>query len=612
MEFADLIKTPKLDGVFLHTSTSSATVEGTLCITGHHLLLSARQENSQELWLLHKNIDCVEKKPSLGQNIVMGGIITLKCKDLRIIALEIKYAKDFYNVSASLEALSAIQNLELEYPFFYRPMYSILEDGYTMFRPEQEFAQLLSGMSLGGASSPNVANMPSTSVACVAGSSSIGSSIPHPLQNGFTLDVAASLVGGGESCISACEWRVSHVNKDFGVCGTYGATLIVPKAISDEQIALSAAFRDGGRFPVLSYRHENGATLMRSAQPLSTQGIKRCRADEAILNLVLGRSKKGFIVDTWGKGKSNTETDLHYSQWKKVNRAIGNVSSPASILDSFAKLIEACNDTGCTTDKWLSRLESSGWLSLVLNSLNASCVVAQCLDQEGSPVLVHGAKGLDSTLIVTSLVQIILNPDCRTVRGLQALIEREWIQAGHPFASRHRYSCYTPHQIRNKNSGATFLLFLDCIFQLFTQFPCSFEFSTQLLILLFEHSYFSQYGTFLCDSERERHELQVHTRTTSLWSYLNRPDVLQTLLNPLYEPNASVIWPSVAPISLELWSELYLRWVIDQQNLATTMTQIQELVTNEKELRIQALKLRKQALELSQEVMALVEDAEDE
>lgn len=82
------------------------------------------------------------------------------------------------------------------------------------------------------------------------------------------------------------------------------------------------------------------AALLRSAQPLSIQGIKRCRADEAILNVVLGRSKKGFIVDTWGKGKSNTETDQHYSQWKKVNRSIGNVSSPAAILDSFSKLIE--------------------------------------------------------------------------------------------------------------------------------------------------------------------------------------------------------------------------------------------------------------------------------
>ncbi|XP_030372509.1 myotubularin-related protein 9 [Scaptodrosophila lebanonensis] len=611
MEFADLIKTPKLDGVLLYLpdhDNQQATVEGTLCITGHHLLLSARQENTQELWLLHKNIDCVEKKPRLMQNIVTGGIITLKCKDLRIISLEIRYAKEFFNVSSSLEALSAIQNVELEYPFFYRPMYAILEDGYTMFRPELEFGKLISGV--GAPSSPNVAAInvctPSTSTTAAAGSGSGGMiGIPHPLQNGFTMDAAAAVTGGN---IPVCEWRITNCNKDFSVCATYGAMLIVPKAITDEQIALSASFRDGGRFPVLSYRHENGATLMRSAQPLSIQGIKRCRADEAILNLVLGRSKKGFIVDTWGKGKSNTETDQHYSQWKKVNRAIGNVSSPASILDSFGKLIDACNDISCTTDKWLSRLENSGWLNLVLNSLNASCVVAQCLDQEGSPVLVHGAKGLDSTLIVTSLVQIILNPDCRTVRGLQALIEREWIQAGHPFASRHRYSCYTPHQTRNKNSGATFVLFLDCIYQLYTQFPCSFEFSTQLLILLFEHSYFSQYGTFLCDSERERHELRVHTRTTSLWSYLNRPDVLQTLLNPLYEPNANVIWPSVAPISLELWSELYLRWVIDQRNIATTMAQIQELVTREKELRTQAIKLRKQALELSQEVLALKND----
>ncbi|XP_017049641.1 myotubularin-related protein 9 [Drosophila ficusphila] len=616
MEFADLIKTPKLDGVLLHdpsnAGASGATV-GTLCITGHHLLLSARQETSQELWLLHKNIDCVEKKPSLSQNIVVGGLITLKCKDLRIISLEIKCGKEFFNVAASLEALSAIQNTELLYPFFYRPMYSILEDGYTMFRPELEFAKLISGVGMGGGSSPNVANiticMPSTSTTSLA----VGPGIPHPLQNGFAIDALAGNPGGGvlQGSQAGCEWRISNVNRDFSVCATYGATLIVPKAITDEQIVLSAAFRDGGRFPVLSYRHENGATLMRSSQPLSIQGIKRCRADEAILNLVLGRSRKGFIVDTWGKGKSNTETDLHYSQWKKVNRSIGNVSSPASILDSFARLIEACNDLGCSTDKWLSRLENSGWLSLVLNSLNASCVVAQCLDQEGSPVLVHGAKGLDSTLIVTSLVQIILNPDCRTVRGLQALIEREWIQAGHPFASRHRYSCYTPNQTRNKSSGATFVLFLDCIYQLYTQFPCSFEFSTQLLILLFEHSYFSQYGTFLCDSERERSELHVHTRTTSLWSYLNRPDVLQTLLNPLYEPNANVIWPSVAPISLELWSDLYLRWVIDQRSCATVMSQIQELVTREKELRTQALKLRKQALELGQEVSTLMKGADN-
>lgn len=77
----------------------------------------------------------------------------------------------------------------------------------------------------------------------------------------------------------------------------------------------------------------------------------------------------------------------------------------------------ACNDVNCSADKWMSRLESSNWLTHVQTSLNAACLVAQCLDQEGMSVLVHGASGLDSTLLVTSVAQVILNPDCRTVRG---------------------------------------------------------------------------------------------------------------------------------------------------------------------------------------------------
>ena len=35
----------------------------------------------------------------------------------------------------------------------------------------------------------------------------------------------------------------------------------------------------------------------------------------------------------------------------------------------------------------------------------------------GTPVLVHGAEGTDTTLLVTSLAQLILDKDCRTVSG---------------------------------------------------------------------------------------------------------------------------------------------------------------------------------------------------
>lgn len=50
MEFADLILAPKIDGVVLH-GPFHEPVDGTLCITSHHLILSSRQEGIQELWV---------------------------------------------------------------------------------------------------------------------------------------------------------------------------------------------------------------------------------------------------------------------------------------------------------------------------------------------------------------------------------------------------------------------------------------------------------------------------------------------------------------------------------------------------------------------------------
>lgn len=85
-------------------------------------------------------------------------------------------------------------------------------------------------------------------------------------------------------------------------------------------------------------------------------------------------------------------------------------------------------------------------------------------------------------------------------------------------------------------------------------------------------------GTFLCNNEGERRAAKLKSKTISLWwvvhvfifyccywrssfvvhfplypfhrSYLNQPDILKPLLNPMYEPNNSVLWPSVASQSL--------------------------------------------------------------
>uniref|UniRef100_T1HUY3 Myotubularin phosphatase domain-containing protein n=2 Tax=Rhodnius prolixus TaxID=13249 RepID=T1HUY3_RHOPR len=94
----------------------------------------------------------------------------------------------------------------------------------------------------------------------------------------------------------------------------------------------------------------------------------------------------------------------------------------------------------------------------------------------------------------------------------------------------------------------------------------------------------------------ERAKLSLTKRTTSLWSYVNQPEVLHTILNPLYEPNNSVIWPSVAPMSFNLWSNVYLRWVINQKPEQERWKAVTTLKEREKELRLFAGRLRRRLL----------------
>jgi myotubularin-related protein 9 len=57
-------------------------------------------------------------------------------------------------------------------------------------------------------------------------------------------------------------------------------------------------------------------------------------------------------------------------------------------------------------------------------------------------------------------------------------------------------------------------------------------------------------GTFIFNNEKEKMKYHGVKKTVSLWSYFNRPEILRTFLNPFYEPNLNVLWPSVAAQSI--------------------------------------------------------------
>uniref|UniRef100_A0A803YNF1 Myotubularin phosphatase domain-containing protein n=1 Tax=Meleagris gallopavo TaxID=9103 RepID=A0A803YNF1_MELGA len=476
------------------------------------------------------------------------GTIIIKCKDLRIIQLDIPGMEECLNIASSIEALSTLDSVTLMYPFFYRPMFEIVEDGWSAFLPEKEF------------------------------------------------EVLSSVTD---------EWRLSYINKDFSICPSYPPVVIVPRSIDDETLQKVAVYRHGGRFPVLSYYHKkNGMVMMRSSQPLTGTNGRRCKEDEKLVNATLRPGKRGYIIDTRSLNAAQQarakgggfEQEVYYPQWRRIHRCIERFNI---LQESLIKLVEACNDQSHNMDRWLSKLEASNWMTYIKEILTAACLAAQCIDREGASVLVHGTEGTDSTLQVTSLAQIILDPDCRTIQGFESLLVREWLQAGHPFQQRCAQSAYS--NSKQKFEAPVFLLFLDCVWQILHQFPCSFEFNEHFLVTLFEHAYASQFGTFLGNNENERSKLKLQQKTMSLWSWVNQPEELKNFQNPLFEANSLVIWPSVAPQSLQLWEGVFLRWNRPSRFLDEAEEEMRRIIDYNRFLLDKVNSMRKQIMQTETE-----------
>ncbi|XP_030642516.1 myotubularin-related protein 9 isoform X1 [Chanos chanos] len=525
MEFSEHIKTANVEDVILR-QPFRPSIKGTLCVTGHHLLFSDREEDSSwQLLLLLRNIDAIEKRITGS-----SGTITIKCKDLCVLHLDIPGMEQCLNIASSIEALSSFENIPEMYPFFHRPQDLSLEDTWGLSSTEEDFTHM------------------------------------QELYD---------------------RWRLSLVNSDFSICPSYPSAVIVPRSVDDETLVKAARFRQGGRFPVLCYYHsKNGMVIMRSSQPMTGANRKRCREDELLLQAVIDGSELGYIVDTRSSQQAQQarmtgggfESKSCYSHWKRLHR---HLERGKVLQESLIKLVEACGDQSHSMDRWLSKLENSKWLSHVHCTLSTAGLVAECVERDGHSVLVHGSDGTDTTLLVTTLAQLIVDPQSRTLRGFLRLLEKEWIQAGHPFQQRCAHSAYS--HARLKQESPVFLLLLDCVWQLSRQFPLALEFNEMLLLRLAQEAYASDFGTFLCNCEQERCALGVKEKTHCLFQFLLRPSEREQFLNPLYEHTDLAIWPCVQPQSLHLWSGFFLRWTEHAQNMEEARQEIWTIVNQYRE-----------------------------
>jgi hypothetical protein len=79
--------------------------------------------------------------------------------------------------------------------------------------------------------------------------------------------------------------------------------------------------------------------------------------------------------------------------------------------------------------------------------------------------------------------------------------------------------------------------------------------------LTFAYDTARRFGTFLCDTEKQRADQRLKEKTVSLWSYTNCEQNRREYLNPFYVPDMSVLFPDVSFFSLSLWKGYHMRYV---------------------------------------------------
>ncbi|KAM9744272.1 phosphatidylinositol-3,5-bisphosphate 3-phosphatase MTMR3 isoform 3-T4 [Menidia menidia] len=397
-------------------------------------------------------------------------------------------------------------------------------------------------------------------------------------------------------------WRISDINSKFRLCPSYPQQLLVPAWITDKELENVAAFRSWKRFPAVVYRHlSTGAVIARCGQPEVSWWGWRNADDEHLVQSIAkacavdGSSRKHLLNGSCSNGSDLPDTDFESSLTNSseaetlaiqphkllildarsyaaavANRAKGGgcecpeyypncevvfmgMANIHSIRKSFQSLRFLCTQMPDPAN-WLSALESTKWLQHLSLLLKAALLVVNAVDRDHRPVLVHCSDGWDRTPQIAALSKLLLDPYYRTIEGFQVLVETEWLDFGHKFADR----CGHGENSEDLNERCpVFLQWLDCVHQLQRQFPCSFEFNEAFLVKLVQHTYSCLFGTFLCNSGKEREDRHVQERTCSVWSLLRPAN--RTLRNMLYSSHSEAVLHPVCHVrNLMLWTAVYL------------------------------------------------------
>lgn len=390
-----------------------------------------------------------------------------------------------------------------------------------------------------------------------------GWSFYDPVQDYARMGVDTDIIPNSQS-----PWKVSVLNEAYGLCPTYPASIVLPRVMNAGEIRQVAGFRKRGRLPAMSWcgGPELGyASVWRCAQTTEgLMGVRACPEDEKMVQCIRqgpssythgGRDLLLIDLRPWKSAWANKAGGGGFEGYHRCNLVFGGIDNIHCVRDAWKAMGAAVNTViEGEVGTWFKDVAKSGWYDYIGAIIQCAYKIIIELKEHKSNVMIHCSDGWDRTAQTSSLTMLCMDPYYRTQAGFLKLIQKEWCSFGHKFRTRAALG-----EAPTSEASPIFVQWLDAVFQIVNQFSTAFEFLPTILLRLTGEVYCNRYGTFLCDSEKERTE-KVAGKTVSLWSDLLRPDEAVLWRNEDYRPERGALIPSVSQATYSIWEDYWFRY----------------------------------------------------
>ncbi|XP_077569793.1 myotubularin-related protein 10 [Stigmatopora nigra] len=277
----------------------------------------------------------------------------------------------------------------------------------------------------------------------------------------------------------ASEWRVSSINELYHISSSLPEYIVVPVSLADQDLKQYSIFLTGNRLPLWCWNHHNGSSLVRMASVCDP--AQQRKIEQRIITAITKSHPQCSEVFTSDSDKCLPNIQDIQSSFVKIRQIC--------VIDPFEE----------SEERWLSAIENSRWLEYVRAFLKHSAEMVYHLDGRNVSVILLEEDDRDLNCVVSSLVQLMVDPHYRSLVGFQGLVQKEWVMVGHRFLDR------CNHLKKNdKEESPLFMLFLDCVWQLMNQYPAAFEFTEAYLTVLSDSMWIPLFSTFLFSSPKQR------------------------------------------------------------------------------------------------------------